>query len=408
MVTFPAVIESGSEATLCTSLLKPSEPLQMTIYLVHDNQTRTLLQESVEEEFHRCSKFKDNKGNRISQWTNVSSPGLIVQLSHKLNPEAPEGLYKLEANTGHRPITHYFEVKKYVLPRFEVTLKTPEQQSVGEALKIELCAKYTYGQPVPGKALVKVCRKFIQHYEAVPKISPCQEETVQMNEAGCASAVFNMSAFTSPEVERDLHSNLDATITVTEEGTDISIIKSKHVTLTYQAGKAEFLDLPKTIEQDTVIEGKVLSKGAIVHHGYEKVEVKESKKLIEGKVSFRLSVDAGLAPVVQVLVYCVLPSENVIAASKNFNVEKCFRNKVSLQFSPTEAVPGEENTLQLSAQPGSLCALNAVDQSVFIMEPGKRLNADQFHIMTTELKMSWSVCKLEYDGVQLKTMLTIA
>uniref|UniRef100_A0A3B4CIM2 Prolactin-induced protein n=1 Tax=Pygocentrus nattereri TaxID=42514 RepID=A0A3B4CIM2_PYGNA len=58
MVTFPAVIESGSEATLCTSLLKPNETLQMTVYLVHDNQNRTLLQETVEEEFHRCSKFK--------------------------------------------------------------------------------------------------------------------------------------------------------------------------------------------------------------------------------------------------------------------------------------------------------------------------------------------------------------
>ncbi|KAL6471079.1 hypothetical protein MHYP_G00197290 [Metynnis hypsauchen] len=301
MVTFPAVIESGSEATLCTSLLKPNETLQLTIYLVHDNQNRTLLQERVEEEFHRCSKFKDNKGNRIGQWTNVSSTGLIVQLSHELNPEASEGLYKLEAYIGHRSITHYFKVKKYVLPRFEVTVKTPEQQSVGEDLKIELCAKYTYGQPVPGKALVEVCRKLVQHYrEGIPIISPCLEETVQ-----------------------------------------------------------------------------VLSKGAIVHHGYEKVEVKESKKLIEGKVSFRLSVDAGLAPVVQVLVYCVLPSENVIAASKNFNVEKCFRNKVSLQFSPTEAVPGEENTLQLSAQPGSLCGLSAVDQSVFIMEPGRRLNADE-------------------------------
>ncbi|KAL7848749.1 hypothetical protein SRHO_G00203720 [Serrasalmus rhombeus] len=384
MVTFPAVIESGSEATLCTSLLKPNETLQLTVYLVHDNQNRTLLQETVEEDFHHCSKFKyslltlkDNKGNRIGQWTNVSSTGLIVQLSHELNPEASEGEYKLEAYIGDRFFTHYFEVKKYVLPRFEVTVKTPKEHSVGEELKIELCAKYTYGQPVPGKARVEVCRKFIQYYHAVPKISPCQEETVQMNDTGCASAVFNMSAFTSPEFEHDLQRILDATIIVTEEETDISVIKSKHVMLTYQVGKAEFLDLPKNFEQDTVIEGKVLSKGAIVHHGYEKVEVKESRKLIEGKVSFRLSVDVGLAPAVQVLVYCVLPSVNLIAASKNFNVEKCLKNKVSLQFSPTEAVPGEENTLQLSAQPGSLCGLSAVDQSVFIMEPGKRLNADE-------------------------------
>lgn len=48
-----------------------------------------------------------------------------------------------------------------------------------------------------------------------------------------------------------------------------------------------------------------------------------------------------------------------------------------MAFSPSNAVPGEENTLRLSAQPGSLCGLSAVDQSVGIMEPGKRLDADK-------------------------------
>ncbi|KAL7848748.1 hypothetical protein SRHO_G00203710 [Serrasalmus rhombeus] len=335
MVTFPAVIESGSEATLCTSLLKPNETLQLTVYLVHENQNRTLVQETVEEDFHHCSQFKapQVEGESVQQIRvevkgesfemtekrkvmfksynpltfiqtdkpiyNPGQTGLIVQLSHELNPEAPEGQYKLEAYIGNRETRHYFKVMKYVLPRFEVTVKAPKQHSVGEELKIELCAKYTYGHPVPGKALVQVCRAFFTYSEEhASLISPCLDNTV-------------------------------------------------------------------------------VSKGAIVHHGYEKVEVKEPKKLIEGKVSFRLSVDAGLAPVVQVLVYCVLPSEKIITATKDFNVEKCFRNKVSLQFSPTEAVPGEENTLQLSAEPGSLCGLSAVDQSVFIMEPGKRLNADE-------------------------------
>uniref|UniRef100_A0A4W4DR10 Alpha-macroglobulin receptor-binding domain-containing protein n=1 Tax=Electrophorus electricus TaxID=8005 RepID=A0A4W4DR10_ELEEL len=58
MVTFPAVIESGSEAKLCASLLRPNETLQMTIYLIHNNHSRTLVEETVEEEFHRCSQFK--------------------------------------------------------------------------------------------------------------------------------------------------------------------------------------------------------------------------------------------------------------------------------------------------------------------------------------------------------------
>ncbi|XP_017537981.1 alpha-2-macroglobulin-like [Pygocentrus nattereri] len=611
MVTFPAVIESGSEATLCTSLLKPNETLQMTVYLVHDNQNRTLLQETVEEEFHRCSQFKapqvegesvqqirvevkgqsfqmtesrkvmfksykpltfiqtdkpiynpgqtvnfrivtmnasfvplkqeysivtleDNNGNRIGQWINVSSPGLIVQLSHQLNSEASQGLYNLKAYIGDGFLAHNFRVKKYVLPRFEITLKSPEQQSVGdEDLKIEVCAKYTYGQPVPGTVLLKVCRKFQRYYHQINMVAPCMVESVEIKENGCASPVVNMSLLISSEFEQHLDNYLDITVEVTEEGTDISKVKSGSTAITYEVGKAEFVDLPKNFERDTVIEGKikvtsfsgspipskkvyllegerwspkllqnlttdvnglasftinapnepetdisllasvnpdsqyhdekkpfirssdarihllqpatpyspvyselsiesleepiacdseisvnikyyiigettenyntdiiytVISKGAIVHHGYEKVEVKESKTLIEGKVSFRLFVDAGLAPVVQILVYCVLPSENVIAASKDFNVEKCFRNKVSLQFSPTEAVPGEENTLQISALPGSLCALSAVDQSVFILEPEKRLNADEvFNLLPVKSLSDYSY---EVEDVQ--------
>ncbi|KAI4891202.1 hypothetical protein NFI96_031919, partial [Prochilodus magdalenae] len=453
--------------------------------------------------------LEDNKGNRIGQWTNVSS-GLIVQLSHKLNPEASEGMYNLKANIGDRSISHRFKVKKYVLPRFEITVKAPKSQNAGEEeLKITVCGKYTYGQPVPGDALVRVCRK--SKRLRFTMISPCVDETMKMEENGCASPVFNISAFIGSKFKR-LKESLDVTVTLTEEGTDVSMEKTESIDIDYQIGKVEFLDLPKYFERKTVIEGKikvstfngkpvpdkkvylsegyfwsgrpalnlttdinglanftvnapdhpqtqislrasvypgnqyidsnkpfyrqseaniqvlhpatphspvhselsietleeplrcgaeisinikyyivgettenystdvvhmVLSKGAIVHHGYEKVEVKESKKLIEGKVSFKLSVDVELAPVVQVLVYCVLPSGNIIAASRNFNVEKCFRNKVSLQFSPSEAVPGEDNSLQLSALPGSLCGVSAVDQSVFILEEGSRLNADK-------------------------------
>ena len=51
--------------------------------------------------------------------------------------------------------------------------------------------------------------------------------------------------------------------------------------------------------------------------------------------------------------------------------------QVSLEFSPSSAVPGEENIMQLTAQPDSLCAVSAVDQSVLIMEPGKILDADK-------------------------------
>lgn len=58
MVTFPAVIGAGSDAKFCVSLLKPSETLQMKIYLVHNNQSRTLLQKTVEKDLHQCFHFE--------------------------------------------------------------------------------------------------------------------------------------------------------------------------------------------------------------------------------------------------------------------------------------------------------------------------------------------------------------
>ncbi|XP_058601047.1 alpha-2-macroglobulin-like [Onychostoma macrolepis] len=594
-VTFPAVIESGSEAKLCASLLKPNESLVMNIYVVHGNQSTLLLQEKAEEEFHRCFNFKaplveaesvqkmkvelqgesfkmteerkvmfrsyhpltfiqtdkpiytpgqtvnfrvvtmdknfspldqqystvvleDSKGNRIGQWTNVSSTRWILQRSYELNPEARQGMYKLNAFIGERIISHYFEVKKYVLPKFEVTVTAPKTVCIDDKLMaVEVCGKYTYGQPVPGKSWVKVCRDIPSYSYRPDKHSPiCVNETTEMKKTGCAIHTLDVSAFLNSTYEDRLENSLHVEATVTEEGTEITMTNSETISLTYEVGKFTLTDLPKTYEHGEVIEGKiklsnfkgapiqnkvvyllegetwssklllnlttdsdglasfslntsslskkdinlmasvypafqyhgyktpyfstdretvqlyqpatpytptlseliienieqplkcdaeftvtikyyfvgetaevfktdivymVLSRGVIVHHGYEKVEVKSSNGAASGTVSFKLSVGADLAPAVQILAYCVLPSENVVARSTKFDIEKCFKNKVSLQFSPAKAVPGEKNTLQISAQPGSLCALGAVDQSVLILKPGKRLDTDKIFNM---------------------------
>ncbi|KAK9962088.1 hypothetical protein ABG768_007470 [Culter alburnus] len=599
MVTFPAVIESGSEAKLCASFLNPNESLVMNIHLVHGDQSTLLLQEKAEEEFHRCFNFKaplveaesvqkmkvelqgetfkmteerkvmfkpyypltfiqtdkpiympgqtvnfrvvtmdtnfapldqqystvileDSQGNRIGQWTNVSSTRWILQRSYELNPEARQGMYKLKAFISDRMISHHFEVKKYVLPKFEVTVKSPNKVSVEEEeLIIEVCGKYTYGQPVPGKSWVKVCRKNLS-YQSHHTNPVCLEETIEIKKTGCAVHTLDASVFLNATLKDSLLNSLDVEAMVTEEGTEITMTKSESVSLSYEIGKVIFTDLPKTYEHGSVIEGKiklsnfkgapiqnkevyliegpiwspklllnlttdsdglasfsfntsshpksdifliasvypevrygyntpyisadikpvellqpaapynptlseliienteqplkcdseftatikyyfvgetiedfktdivymVLSRGVIVHHGYEKVEVKSSNGVASGTMSFKLSICADLAPVVQILVYCVLPSENVVASSKNFDTEKCFKNKVSLQFSPAKAVPGEKNTLQLSAQPGSLCGLSAVDQSVLILKSGERLDTDKiFNLLPVQ---SWS------------------
>ncbi|XP_056612215.1 alpha-2-macroglobulin-like [Triplophysa dalaica] len=588
MVTFPAVMQSGSEAKLCASLLKPNESLIMNIYVVNDLENTLLLQEKTDQEFHRCFNFQaplvnaesvqkikvevqgmsfklieerkvmfkpyhpltfiqtdkpiyipgqtvnfrivtmdgnfvpldqkyssvvlgDYNNNRIGQWTNVTSTRWILQLSHELNPEARLGIYTLKAYIGERMVMHSFEVKNYVLPKFELTVKAPNQMSVDDnELIIDVCAKYTFGQPVPGKGLLEVCRDRWAYYKSTSPL--CLVKTTEMNESGCASYIFDPSLFFNSTTDRHSKNVLHVNVNVMEEGTEKTMKKSVEITITYEIGKATFTELPSIFEHGSIIEGKiklerfkgtpipqkkvyvleamswhnkvlfnlttddkgmayfsintstlsksdielkasaypgfshpgfkepyistekkkvrllepatpytptlselvidkieeplkcdaefpvaityyfigettddfntdivymVLSRGVIVHHGYEKVKVKTSNGAANGSVSFKLSVGADLSPAVQILAYCLLPSDNVVAGSKTFNTEKCFRNKVSVQFSPATAVPGEENTVQVSAQSGSLCALSAVDQSVLIMKPGKRLNTEK-------------------------------
>ncbi|XP_030632011.1 alpha-2-macroglobulin [Chanos chanos] len=138
-----------------------------------------------------------------------------------------------------------------------------------------------------------------------------------------------------------------------------------------------------------------LSKGVIVHYGAMKAAGKKVDGVISGKVSFSLPVSTEISPVVQLLAYCVLSKETVIVETKNFKTEKCFKNKVSLQFSPTKAVPAEENTLQLSAEPGSLCGLSVVDKSVLILEPGKGLDTEKIFNLLPVTSLSDYPEKLE-------------
>ncbi|XP_075938108.1 alpha-2-macroglobulin-like [Anarhichas minor] len=131
-----------------------------------------------------------------------------------------------------------------------------------------------------------------------------------------------------------------------------------------------------------------LSRGVIFMQGVRRVVVQENS-VNEGEVSFNLMVSAHMAPYIQVVAYAVLPSESVIANNADFPVEKCFGHKVSLEFSPSSAVPGEETTLQVTAQPDSLCGVSAIDQSILIKEPGKGLDADKIFNLLPVSKVSY-------------------
>ncbi|KAM9359111.1 alpha-2-macroglobulin-like [Symphorus nematophorus] len=479
----------------------------------------------------------DAHSNRIGQWLNQTSHGKILQLSHPLISEAREGIYQIFVWTGEKKITHNFKVEKYVLPKFEVTVKTSDEVSIEqEEIEAEICAKYTYGQPVPGIVTVEMCRPIERYYygsvlsvddpEGALEISPpCYTQTKEMDKTGCVNVTFKMSTFTKLE-KKILRDSLHLKVHMEEEGTGIKYPQEKGIAISYVAGRLSFVDMAKIYEQGSVLAGKVravyyndtpipdmpvylfdgrhwsahlvenlttdssgfatfsydtanhknniqlhastkpqlgqqghrvpyyeeaehtmsvaerpsedtktissvevqkidstlhcgneqeitihyvivgeaegtvelvhlvLARGVILMQGVQQVEVKD-RPVNEGEMAFRLTVSPEMAPVIQVVAYAILPSERMIAHSADFEVEKCFAHKVSLEFSPTSAVPGEDVRLQMTAEPDSLCGVSAIDHSVVIKEPGKTLTADTIFGLLPVTKVSHIPYELE-------------
>ncbi|XP_044209159.1 alpha-2-macroglobulin-like [Thunnus albacares] len=204
-------------------------------------------------------EIEDANRNRIGQWLNETSNGKILQLSYSLNSEAREGSYQVIVTTGEHKIYHSFKVEKYVLPKFDVKVITSDEVSFEqEDITAEICAKYTYGQPVPGSAKVEICRPLNHYFYGNPLhyLAPCHKETKQMDKKGCATFTIKMSTFTKLH-QWVLYDELILIAEVEEEGTGISPKQEKRIPVSFIVGKLSFIDTPKIYNQGSNVEGKV-------------------------------------------------------------------------------------------------------------------------------------------------------
>ncbi|CAL8350313.1 unnamed protein product [Lota lota] len=221
-------------------------------------------------ELYETITIKDAGTNRIGQWLNESSNGIILQLSYKLNSEAPVGTYRIEVWNVDNTVqfSQSFEVEKYVLPKFDVKVKVPKEMSVAqEDITAEVCSTYTYKQPVPATALLQICRPLDQyilipmrfspdHPEGEPEfVAPCHKETKQLDKTGCATFNFNMALFT--RIEKLARTELSVSAEVEEEGTGLKYLGSETIQLSYVIGKLSFIDTPTVYKRGSVVEGKV-------------------------------------------------------------------------------------------------------------------------------------------------------
>uniref|UniRef100_A0A8C2KJR5 Uncharacterized protein n=1 Tax=Cyprinus carpio TaxID=7962 RepID=A0A8C2KJR5_CYPCA len=372
MVTFPGVIRSGSEAKLCVSLLKPEENLQLTISLVYSNQKRTLLQERTEKEFHRCLDFQAPETDSVQE-IQVEAQGENTQMIEKrkvkfmsYNPLTIIQTDKQIYNPGQTVQFRIFTVDLNFKP-------VDETDNRMNRINQWINATSTHGKILQLSHTLNP-EALVGSYEIFVETS---KQTITKTIHARASS---NNQFSTPYHFDSARKTLQ--LKPKESPAKVSQLVIKAIEEPLKCEEEISVTVQYTVAGETAESGSVTivylvsSREEIVHHGYENVKVKGSDG-VQGEVMFKVPVRARMAPKMEFLVYCVPPSETVLAASRTFQIEKCFENKVSLRFSPTTAVPGEENILQISAQPGSLCGLSAVDQSVRILEPGKHLDAEK-------------------------------
>ncbi|XP_077578127.1 alpha-2-macroglobulin-like [Stigmatopora nigra] len=213
-------------------------------------------------QLYKTIQIENPSKSLIGQWLNQTSNGKILQLSYSLNSEARQGTYQVIVSVNEETIYHSFKVEKYVLPKFDVRINTQDEVVIDQDdFNVEICSKYTYGQPVPGIATLKVCRPLYSYLysstEESPVVDPpCYSDKIQTNKMGCATFTVKLSAFTKID-KKAVQDVLDVSAEMEEEGTGVSHPQYKRVQISYIIGKLSFENTPKIYEMASQLEGKV-------------------------------------------------------------------------------------------------------------------------------------------------------
>ncbi|CAG0885196.1 unnamed protein product [Cyprideis torosa] len=143
-------IQSDTYTTIIQTdrpVYKPGQTVQFRILTIDEHMKPVL--DDITEVF-----LLDPSGTRLSQWRSVAvarTAGL-TPLQYELLDETPQGTWKITVN--HRGIitSKFFDVEKYLLPKFAVSATaldgTKSFLANEEKMVVHVCAKYTTGRPV--------------------------------------------------------------------------------------------------------------------------------------------------------------------------------------------------------------------------------------------------------------------
>uniref|UniRef100_A0A8C7TF55 Alpha-2-macroglobulin domain-containing protein n=1 Tax=Oncorhynchus mykiss TaxID=8022 RepID=A0A8C7TF55_ONCMY len=352
----------------------------------------------------------DPNSNRIAQWLNQSTVSGILDLSHPMSAEAKQGSYIITAwNEKGEQTSQNFDIKEYVLPKYEVKVHLPQiitildnQATLRFTCSIlDICSHpvLCFQIKVTGPVSTPIPNEPV--YLFLRNSGTSENWTLTTDSKGIASFSLDTSLWSSESVSlsaryqkvredypymhsvrrpgyksayhfaRKFYSKSNSFVKIMQGEGKFSCEKDGIVLARYIIQGEELMKGQKTLNFFYL----VISRGSIQQHGCLPVTVNEGR-VNQGELTLSLQQMSELTPLAQVVVYTMLPDGEAVADSRDFPIQLCLKNKVSLKFSSLQELPGEKTFLSLQAHPGSLCSLRAIDQSVLLLQPEQELSLD--------------------------------
>ncbi|XP_037050047.1 CD109 antigen-like [Bradysia coprophila] len=101
--------------------------------------------------------ISDSSNNRIKQWLNATTTKGVFTGELQLSDYPNLGKWHINVEVNRETKKKSFEIAQYVLPKYQVIIDTDKDVTYKDGqIRITVRAKYTYGQPVKGQAVVTV------------------------------------------------------------------------------------------------------------------------------------------------------------------------------------------------------------------------------------------------------------
>uniref|UniRef100_A0A8B9CFE6 OVOS protein n=1 Tax=Anser brachyrhynchus TaxID=132585 RepID=A0A8B9CFE6_9AVES len=398
----------------------------------------------------------DPEQNQILQWLDVTSTHGIVQLSFPLIQEPILGSYHIivEKKSGDKEY-HFFTVEEYGKQVY--TYGQPVQGNV----RINVCQERFYNPrckqsqkptceavtglcltyyPLVSREFLTIFLFFFLFFNLNPLCIFCVQISVKnmddkplanrivvlevngeyhanytTDKNGIAAFSINTSEFFDPSFKlrlrspfcyflmwrndnepqalffvRRFYSRTNSFVRIEPVGEKLSCGQQRKVNVHYVLNRKGYRNA-----NHTNFYYVVTAKGKIVLSGQKQVSISHAPR---GTFSITLTVSEKLAPSARLLLYTVHPHGEIVADSSWIHSDICFKNKLRLKFSEKQGLPGSNIGLHLEAAANSYCALRAVDQSVFLLQPERELSAESVYY---QLRLS-DLHGYYYNGLNLQ------